>query len=273
MLRTAAAFGVAATFALPGTVDLWNAKVVRSGMGAHFHHLCLSGTWDELDTFRRTHRSRLGRRRRRRAARRARAARRGWRWWSETRAAACRQSRGRAPIGRSRFPIADGSRIVERRRRDRNPSLRASSVTTVQSHRFSRKCTRSSSAPASARFSTCASCAGRSNARSSSRARAVPKCGNQLAWFENVPILSWVALRGHCRCCDEPISPMYPLVELGVALGWLLAGAPLRRHAHRAPPRRVRHRAARRRDDRREALSHSRRLHAVRACRSRSRRR
>jgi RNA methyltransferase, TrmH family len=55
MLRTAAAFGAAATFALPGTVDLWNAKVVRSGMGAHYHHLCLSGTWDELDTFRRTH--------------------------------------------------------------------------------------------------------------------------------------------------------------------------------------------------------------------------
>jgi len=55
MLRTAAAFGVAATIALPGTVDLWNAKVVRSGMGAHYHHLCLSGTWDELDTFRRTH--------------------------------------------------------------------------------------------------------------------------------------------------------------------------------------------------------------------------
>jgi leader peptidase (prepilin peptidase)/N-methyltransferase len=50
-----------------------------------------------------------------------------------------------------------------------------------------------------------------------------PKCGNQLAWFENVPILSWVALRGKCRCCDEPISPMYPLVELVVAIGWLLA--------------------------------------------------
>ena len=50
-----------------------------------------------------------------------------------------------------------------------------------------------------------------------------PKCGNQLAWFENVPILSWVALRGRCRCCDESISMMYPIVELGVALGWLLA--------------------------------------------------
>lgn len=53
ILRTAAAFGATATFSLPGTVDLWNAKVVRSGMGAHFHHPCLSGTWDELDAFRR----------------------------------------------------------------------------------------------------------------------------------------------------------------------------------------------------------------------------
>lgn len=53
ILRTAAAFGASATFSLPGTVDLWNAKVVRSGMGAHFHHPCLSGSWDELDAFRR----------------------------------------------------------------------------------------------------------------------------------------------------------------------------------------------------------------------------
>ena len=38
MLRTAAALGAAATVALPGTVDLWNAKVVRSAMGSHFSH-------------------------------------------------------------------------------------------------------------------------------------------------------------------------------------------------------------------------------------------
>jgi leader peptidase (prepilin peptidase)/N-methyltransferase len=50
-----------------------------------------------------------------------------------------------------------------------------------------------------------------------------PSCGNQLAWFENIPILSWIALRGRCRCCDEPISPEYPIVELVVAVGWLLA--------------------------------------------------
>lgn len=50
-----------------------------------------------------------------------------------------------------------------------------------------------------------------------------PQCGNQLAWFENVPILSWMVLRARCRCCDEPISAMYPIVELVVACGWLLA--------------------------------------------------
>jgi leader peptidase (prepilin peptidase)/N-methyltransferase len=50
-----------------------------------------------------------------------------------------------------------------------------------------------------------------------------PSCGNQLAWFENVPIFAWIVLRGRCRCCDERISVMYPLVELIVALGWALA--------------------------------------------------
>lgn len=53
IVRTAAAFGVSATICLPGTVDLWNAKVVRSAVGAQFHHSCLVSTWDELDSFRR----------------------------------------------------------------------------------------------------------------------------------------------------------------------------------------------------------------------------
>lgn len=52
IIRTAEALGVTATYALPGTVDLWNPKVVRSGMGSHFRHPCMSGTWDELDSFR-----------------------------------------------------------------------------------------------------------------------------------------------------------------------------------------------------------------------------
>jgi RNA methyltransferase, TrmH family len=52
ILRTAAALGATATVALPGTVDLWNAKVVRSAMGALFHHVCLSATWADVDAFR-----------------------------------------------------------------------------------------------------------------------------------------------------------------------------------------------------------------------------
>ena len=51
ILRTAAALGALATVALPGTVDLWNAKVVRSGMGAHYKHLAFHGTWGDLDAF------------------------------------------------------------------------------------------------------------------------------------------------------------------------------------------------------------------------------
>lgn len=51
IIRTAAALGAGGTVALPGTVDVWNAKVVRSAMGAHFHHLCFHTTWDELRSF------------------------------------------------------------------------------------------------------------------------------------------------------------------------------------------------------------------------------
>ena len=50
-----------------------------------------------------------------------------------------------------------------------------------------------------------------------------PFCGHQLSWYENIPLVSWLALRARCRCCDEPISVQYPLVELTVALGWMLA--------------------------------------------------
>jgi leader peptidase (prepilin peptidase)/N-methyltransferase len=54
------------------------------------------------------------------------------------------------------------------------------------------------------------------------RSRCV-RCGHQLSWYENIPLVSWLALRARCRCCDEPISIQYPLVELAVAMGWLLS--------------------------------------------------
>ncbi|MBD8524198.1 prepilin peptidase [Pseudoxanthomonas sp. CAU 1598] len=40
-----------------------------------------------------------------------------------------------------------------------------------------------------------------------------PKCGNQLAAWENVPVFSYLLLRGKCRACKTPISIQYPLVE------------------------------------------------------------
>lgn len=52
IVRTAAALGTAAVVAMPGTVDLWNGKVVRSAMGAGFHLPTFSSTWDALDAFR-----------------------------------------------------------------------------------------------------------------------------------------------------------------------------------------------------------------------------
>ena len=51
IVRTAAALGAVATLSLPGTVDLWNAKVVRSSMGALFHHPVVACTWEELTSF------------------------------------------------------------------------------------------------------------------------------------------------------------------------------------------------------------------------------
>jgi len=44
-----------------------------------------------------------------------------------------------------------------------------------------------------------------------------PGCGTQLADRDNIPVVSWVLLRGRCRTCGEAISGRYPLVELGTA--------------------------------------------------------
>ena len=41
-----------------------------------------------------------------------------------------------------------------------------------------------------------------------------PKCNSPIRWWQNVPILSWLALRGRCANCREPISPRYIVVEL-----------------------------------------------------------
>jgi len=62
-----------------------------------------------------------------------------------------------------------------------------------------------------------------------------PRCGSAIAWYDNIPIVSWILLRARCRKCGQPISTRYPLVELlmGVlavavvkrdGLGWVAVG-------------------------------------------------
>ena len=47
---------------------------------------------------------------------------------------------------------------------------------------------------------------------------ACPQCGHQISALENIPVLSWLWLRGRCSACSTPISARYPLVELLTAL-------------------------------------------------------
>lgn len=59
-----------------------------------------------------------------------------------------------------------------------------------------------------------------------SPASRCPNCKAPIAWYDNIPLLSWLWLRGKCRRCGQPISLRYPMVELLVAL---LAVAVVRR--------------------------------------------
>lgn len=45
-----------------------------------------------------------------------------------------------------------------------------------------------------------------------------PKCKKKIAWRDNIPLLSFFLLRGHCRSCHSPISWQYPLVELATGI-------------------------------------------------------
>jgi prepilin signal peptidase PulO-like enzyme (type II secretory pathway) len=48
-----------------------------------------------------------------------------------------------------------------------------------------------------------------------------PRCLTPIHWYDNVPVLSWLVLRGRCRFCAQTISARYPLVESLTALAWL----------------------------------------------------
>ena len=58
-----------------------------------------------------------------------------------------------------------------------------------------------------------------------------PHCGHRIRWFENIPLLSWLALKGRCSACKASIGLRYPLVELGTglmfaALAWRIGAVP-----------------------------------------------
>jgi leader peptidase (prepilin peptidase)/N-methyltransferase len=58
-----------------------------------------------------------------------------------------------------------------------------------------------------------------------------PSCGHRIRWHENIPVLSWLALRGRCSSCHTRIAARYPMVEIGTglmfaALAWRIGPQP-----------------------------------------------
>jgi leader peptidase (prepilin peptidase) / N-methyltransferase len=55
-----------------------------------------------------------------------------------------------------------------------------------------------------------------------------PSCGAQIAAYDNVPVVSWLVLGGHCRSCGERIPARYPLIELAVGIAFAATALVLR---------------------------------------------
>ena len=50
-----------------------------------------------------------------------------------------------------------------------------------------------------------------------------PKCRKPIAWRDNIPVVSWLLLKGRCRQCGAPISAQYPIIEASVGVLWIAA--------------------------------------------------
>jgi leader peptidase (prepilin peptidase)/N-methyltransferase len=50
-----------------------------------------------------------------------------------------------------------------------------------------------------------------------------PHCKQRIAWRDNIPLFSWLWLRGKCRWCHQPISIQYPIIELSVGVLWVVS--------------------------------------------------
>lgn len=53
---------------------------------------------------------------------------------------------------------------------------------------------------------------------------ACPTCKNPIASYDNIPVISWLLLRGKCRHCKTPIPDRYPLVEAMTGIAWVITG-------------------------------------------------
>ena len=49
-----------------------------------------------------------------------------------------------------------------------------------------------------------------------------PNCETAIKWYDNIPVVSWLVLRGRCRSCAQPIAVRYPIVEAITGIGFAL---------------------------------------------------
>jgi prepilin signal peptidase PulO-like enzyme (type II secretory pathway) len=61
------------------------------------------------------------------------------------------------------------------------------------------------------------------NSKESEKRSVCDFCGKQLSWFDNIPVVSWLLLRGKSRCCGKKLPISYPLVEIGTGTLFLLS--------------------------------------------------
>ena len=55
-----------------------------------------------------------------------------------------------------------------------------------------------------------------------SKRSVCPKCKKSISWYDTIPVISWIILKGHCRKCNKKISALYPFIEIFTATSLLL---------------------------------------------------
>jgi hypothetical protein len=191
MVRTAEALGAAGVLALPGTVDPWNAKAVRSAMGSSFRLPIVQADWDTAGPWLRDHGFAV-------LVADAGAIRSGGAAGSGR---AGRRQRGRRrlagdprPCGPRRLhPAARARRIAERRGCRGDPALRTASLTPMTDPDALDRARRALVGAAIGSFlNVCIYRLAEGESVVAPRSRC-PECSTPIAWRDNVPVLGWAA--------------------------------------------------------------------------------